>query len=241
MLHRIVWTWRSFTGIILLLGGVLFQGSAWIPLTIGPPAPLTDSQGTAIYLLPPQAMLGVILHHQTLWWWTNVFFMSSTLVTLLGLTLLTSLFREVGDRIFSQFGLILFVLATTFWMIQRSMLLSLGLWVVQELERTGVMPGYYVPLFQWTQALFVISSLLAYCAFIAYGGAIFTTRLFPRWMGWLTIVYGLLGLGLTGFTAGAVPGPWFQYLLPIAMGILLLVRPARVPSVHDKLQKVTSE
>ena len=83
MLHRTSWTWRPFTGIVLILGGILFLGSAWIPLTIGPPAPLTDSKGTSIYSLPPQAMLGVVFHHQALWWWTNAFFMGSTIVTML--------------------------------------------------------------------------------------------------------------------------------------------------------------
>ena len=75
MLHRTFWTWRPFTGIVLILGGVLFLGSAWIPLTLGPPTPLTDSKGTFIYQLSPQATLDVVLHHQTLWWWTNAFFM----------------------------------------------------------------------------------------------------------------------------------------------------------------------
>jgi len=82
VLHRTFWTWRRFTGIVLILGGVLFQGSAWIPLTIGS-TPLTDSKGTFIYLLPPQEVLGVVLHHQALWWWTNAFFMGSTIVTML--------------------------------------------------------------------------------------------------------------------------------------------------------------
>ena len=75
MLHRTFWTQRRFTGLVLLLGGVLFLGSAWIPLTLGPPTPLTDSKGTFIYQLSPQATLDVVLHHQTLWWWTNAFFM----------------------------------------------------------------------------------------------------------------------------------------------------------------------
>src|SRR5579863_2207084 len=52
MLHRTLWTWRSFTGIVLILGGVLFIGIANITLALGPPTGLTDSKGTAIYLLP---------------------------------------------------------------------------------------------------------------------------------------------------------------------------------------------
>lgn len=172
MLHRTYWTWRPFTGIVLILGGVLFLGSAWIPLTLGPPTPLTDSKGTAIYLLSPQAALDVVLHHQALWWWTNAFFMGSTLVTLLGLALLTTLLREAGDRNFSPLGLILFVLAATLWLIQRAVPLSIDPWAAQELTRTGVMPDYYVPLTLWTQALFVIYTILAYSALVAYGAAI---------------------------------------------------------------------
>jgi hypothetical protein len=64
MLHRPFWTWRPFTGIVLILGGVLFLASAWIPLTLGPPTPLTDSKGTAIYSLHPQEVLGGVFHHQ---------------------------------------------------------------------------------------------------------------------------------------------------------------------------------
>jgi hypothetical protein len=113
--------------------------------------------------------------------------------------------------------------------IQRAVPLSIDPLAAQELARIGVLPDYYVPLTLWTQALFVIYSLLAYCALIAYGGAILSTRLLPRWMGWLAIVYGLLGLGLTGFTAGAVPGPWFQYVLPMVIGILLLLPRFQLP------------
>lgn len=236
MLHRTFWTWRRFTGIVLILGGVLFQGSAWIPLTLGPTT-LTDSKGTFIYSLPPQEVLGVVFHHQALWWWTNAFFMGSTMVTMLGLALLTTLLREAGDRSFSQLGLILFVLAATLWLIQRAVPLSIDTWAAQQMARTGVMPDYYVPLTLWTQTLFVIYTLLAFSALAAYGGAMLSTRVLPQWMGWLTIVYGLAGLGLMGFT-GDVP-PFLYYLLPMVIGILLLRR-SQVPSEQDEPQRPAS-
>src|SRR5439155_16225253 len=114
-------------------------------------------------------------HHQALWWSTNAFFMSSTIVTMLGLALLTTLLRQAGDRIFSQLGLILFVLGATLWLIQRAVPLSIDPWAAQQMARTGVMPDSYVPLTLWTQALFVIYTILAYCALTAYGGAILAT------------------------------------------------------------------
>lgn len=238
MVERTLWAWRTFTGIVLLLGGVLFQGSAWIPLTIGPPTPLTDNKGTAIYSLPSKALLEVVLQHQTLWWWTNACFIGSTLVTLLGLALLTTLLRQAGDRIFSHLGLILFVLAATLWVIQRAVPLSIDPWSAQELARTGLLPDYYVPLTLWTQALFVIYTLLAYGALVAYGAAILSTGVLPRWMGWLALVYGLAGLGLMGFTGNAPP--FLYYLLPLVMGIVLLVRRKQAVSPQERLQRATS-
>ncbi len=89
----------------------------------------------------------------------------------------------------------------------------------------------------WTQALFVIYTLLAFSALVAYGGAMLSTRVLPQWMGWLAIAYGLAGLGLMGFT-GDVP-PFLYYLLPMVIGILLLRR-SQVPSEQDEPQRPAS-
>lgn len=62
--------------------------------------------------------------------------MGSTIVTMLGLALLTILLREARDRIFSHLGLILFVLAATLWLIQRAVPQSIDPWAAQELART---------------------------------------------------------------------------------------------------------
>jgi len=122
-------------------------------------------------------------------------------------------------------------------LIQRAVPLSIDPWAAQQMARTGVMPDYYVPLTLWTQALFVIYTLLAFSALTAYGGAMLSTRVLPKFMGWLAIVYGLAGLGLMWFT-GDVP-PFLYYLLPMVIGILLLRRP-QVPSKQDEPQRPAS-
>lgn len=208
-------TWRSFTAIVLILGSVLFQVSAWMPLTA-----LTDSKGTFVYLLPPQGLLEVVFHHQTLWWWTNALFMGSILVTILGLALLSMLLREAGDRVFSQLGLILFTFGAALWFIQLAFRLSIDLWAAREMARTGVLPNFYVPLSLWTHVLFVIYSILAFSALVLYGRSVLSSRLSPQWVGWLVIVYGLAGLGLLGFTGDAPP--FLNYVMPILIGIVLL-------------------
>ena len=90
MSKRSVWAQHRFTGMAIILGCVLFQVAAFLPVK--------DSNGTFIYLLPPRQWLVVVYTHSTLWAWTSVLFMSGTLVTLLGFTLLTRLLEGAGDR-----------------------------------------------------------------------------------------------------------------------------------------------
>jgi hypothetical protein len=98
----------------------------------------------------------------------------------------------------------------------------------QETARTGVVPNYYLPFHQWTQALFVIYSILAFAALVAYAGAVLSTGVLPHWVGWIALVYGLAGLGLLGFTGRSYP--LMHHLLPILMGILLLLRRSELPA-----------
>jgi hypothetical protein len=85
----------------------------------------------------------------------------------------------------------------------------------------------------------VIYTILAFSALAAYGVAILSTHVLPRWVGWLSIVYGLAGLVLAGVTAGNVP-PFLNHLMPIVIGVLLLLQRSRVPSEQDELQRHAS-
>jgi len=98
----------------------------------------------------------------------------------------------------------------------------------QETARTGVVPGYYLPFNSTTQPLFVMYTILTFSALAVYGGAVLSTRVLPHWVGWLAIVYGLLGLVSAGFVGGNVP-PLVHYLLPMVMGILLLLQQSQLP------------
>lgn len=57
-----------------------------------------------------------------------------------------------------------------------------------------------------------------------------STHVLPQWVGWVSIVYGLAGLGLVGFT-GEAP-PLLHYLMPLGWascfsydGLSLQLRP----------------
>jgi len=223
------WTQRRFIGIALILGCVLFLS--------GTPLPVTDSKGTFIYGLPPQQWLGVVFTHPTLWWWASVLFLSGTLVTLLGFAQLTTLLRGAGDQAFSYLGPIALVFGAVLWVIHLAFRLSIDFWAAQVTASTGVLPVFYVPLTQWTDVLFVVYTILTFLAAAAYGGALLSTRLLPRWLGWVTIAYSLFFLGLTAAFGNAPP--LLHHLLPIVMGILLLLRRYQVPAGSQRAEGST--
>jgi hypothetical protein len=154
-------------------------------------------------------------------------------VTLLGLAMLTMLFRDAYDRISSSLALLASLFGDVLVVIYIAFPLDLAPVAAQETARTGVVPDFYVQLTLWTQPLFVIYTILAFSALAAYGGAILFTRVLPHWVGWLSIVYGLAGLVLAGVTTGNVP-PFLHHLMPILMGVLLLLRRSRVPSEQNE-------
>jgi len=220
MIKSTFWTRRRFTGIILIVSCLLYVGAgALLP---------KDTQGNYVVNLPLRDQLLVIFAHPQLWQWDIGFYISGVVVMLLGLAMLTTLLWDAGDRVFSPLALIAFLFGAVLMVIFLAFPLGVDPVAAQETARTGVVPSYYLPLHQWTQVLFVIYTVLAFSALAAYGGAVLSTRVLPHWVGWLAIVYGLAGLALVGVTGDA--DPFLHLVLPLAIGILLLLRRYQVPA-----------
>jgi hypothetical protein len=228
MLKSTFWTRRRFTGITLMLGCFLFLGAAGlIP---------RDAEGNYMVILPLREGLLVIAAHTTLFQWSFSLFISGLIVTLLGLAMLTTIFRDAHDSTFSSLALLASLFGDVLMAIYLAIPLGVAPVAAQDTVRAGVAPDYYVQLTLWTQPLFVLYTILAFSALAAYGGAILSTRVLPHWVGWLSIIYSLAGLVLAGFTAGNVP-PFLHHLMPILMGVLLLQRRGQVPSEQDERQR----
>jgi hypothetical protein len=206
-------TARRFAGIILILGCLLFLTAAGVMPR--------DTQGNFLVNLPLREQLLTISVQVAQFQWSWSLFCSGAMVTALGFVLLTRVFHNAGERTFSSLALIVLLFGVGLLVIYLAIPLGIAPVAAQETARTGVVPGYYEPLQLKIQPLFVLYTILAFSALAACGGAILSTRVLPHWMGWLSIVYGLAGLVLTGFTVGNAP-PFLHYLMPIVMGILLL-------------------
>lgn len=218
MMHLTFWTRRRFTGITFLISCLLYVGAgALLP---------KDPQGNYMVTLPERSQLLVVFAHPTLWQWDLGLYISGVLVMLLGLAMLTLLFRDAGDQMFSPLALITFLFGAVLMVIFLTSHLGGDPVAAQETAQTGVLPNYYLPFHEWARVLFVIYSILAFSALILYGGAMLSTHVLPHWVGWLAIVYGLAGLGLVEVTGDA--DPFFHLVLPLVIGILLLLRRPQV-------------
>lgn len=210
-----LWSTSRVAGVLLIVGSILFLSGA------GSYAFVRDKGGPMIFGQPPREWLRLVFEHQALWRQATILFITGVIVTLLGLTLLGSLFRGAGDPAFSQVGLLAFVFGAIMWVINLAARLTLDPWAAKAMVATGEIPEAYKPITAWTGALFVIFTILTFAALAIYGGAVLVTGLLPGWAGWLAIVYGLAGLLLLVVTRDAPP--FLHYLMPILIGALLLL------------------
>jgi hypothetical protein len=214
MLHRSFWTERRFTGLLLILGCLLYYAAVGlIP---------RDAQGNFSVSLPPRAALLIIAAQTSLLQWSASLFLSGIVITALGFTLLTRLLWDSEERTCSLLALITSLFGVMLLLIYLASWVGVDPFAAQETARTGIVPDYYLPLTMWTTALFRVYTVLAFSALALYGGALLVSRVLPRWLSWTALLYGLAGLGLFVF-AQDIP-PLVHYLLPLVMGILLLRR-----------------
>jgi hypothetical protein len=219
------WTERRFTGLILIMGCLLYIAAVgFMP---------RDAQGKLLVLLPDRASLLLVAAQPSLTELSFSLFIGGSIVTPLGFALLTRLLSDAGDRAFSQLALIAALFGAVLWVTYLALSLGISLFAAQETARTGVVPGYYELFGATTQPLFVIYTLLTFAAVLAYGGAVLNTRVLPHWVGSVTIVYTLLNLVAAGF-AGGNAAPIVHYLMPMVMGVLLILQRGQVSSEQDE-------
>jgi MFS family permease len=187
----------------------------------------TDEKGTYMYDLPIREALMAVFHRWSSWQWGQILFCIAVVMTLLGFARLTSILRDAGNRTFSSSGLIALVLATGFFLVDMTFRRSIEYWAAQETVRTQVVPTLYLQLSLWGTAIFQVYTALTFFAAFMYGAALVSTRILPRWLGWVIMAYTLAWGALFTFL-GDMP-PFVHYLLPIVMGILLLLPRYQLP------------
>ena len=219
-------------GFALLVGAGVFLGGALASI------PLVDSKGTSIYFLSPQQELPVIAAHADFWQLQSLLQLGGSAAATIGFVLLTLTLWTLGNRAWSLFGLVAFLLSEILWMVIEAFRLGTGVWATPEAP-AGL--EFYDLLFRWLEgSLFAIAISLALGALAAYGGAFLVTAGLPRWVGWSTLGYGCLGLGLVVFAGAALVPPEVVYLALLFLGmVLLLMRKSKASTARGERSEGT--
>jgi hypothetical protein len=165
--------------------------------------------------------LGVVATHQVAWLWIAGSFALGVLLTLAGFVVLGATLRAAGDRVWSELGQAAYLFGSILWLASIAFRITVTISAAKETASSGIVPLWFEPLQAWSSALFAIYMVLAYLAIAAYGKALLTTGLAPRWMARTHLIFGLLGA--VGFVA-RVPvfnPPLMINLVPGILGVVL--------------------
>jgi hypothetical protein len=213
---------RQIAGSLLIAGTVLFfAGLCVLLLGANFMADLDSSL---------QQHLVNVSQHADSWKLGWALMIGGVTATVLGLAVLTTLLREAGNRTLSRLGLIMFLLGAVVWLPNMAFSLSEAIWAGQ-----GVITGpgstvlsFYEILVDWGSMLLSVYTVFAFVSMAAYGVAIARTALLPRWVGWATVLWSVVWLGMFFLTLNAIPA--LHQFMPLLIGFSLLLarRPVAV-------------
>ena len=121
-------------------------------------------------------------------------------LTLLGLTAFQVVLTDSGDRLLARLGTVAYLVGVVLWIVDDAIDLAGGRFIF-ELERDYV--------------------VLACLAIAAFGGAILRTRILPRWVGGIAVVWAIVWTIL--YLARIGDAPLAPNLIPALFGLELLV------------------
>ena len=206
-------------GFAFLVGAGVFLGGALASI------PLVDSKGTSIYFLSPQQELPVIAAHADFWQLQSLLQLGGSMAATIGFVLLTLTLWSFGNRVWSLLGFVALLLSEALWIVIEAFRLGTSVWATQEATTSTTELAFYDLLFRWLEgSLFAIAISLALGALVAYGGAFLVTTGLPRWVGWITLAYACLGLGLVVFAGASLVPPEYVYLALLFLGVVLVLR-----------------
>lgn len=159
----------------------------------------------------------------TRWWrWVNGCFATGIVVTTFGLTALKLLLNSAGNNLFSEFGLVSFLIGTLLWLVLFTFNLSIAVWAAQQTASTGEVPTTLDAWPQWMDRLVSLYMVFAYLSVASYGAALLNTALLPSWVGWVSVIAGLVGAVSIVLGGSRFAIPLLIHIVPALIGVLLL-------------------
>jgi hypothetical protein len=132
----------------------------------------------------------------------------------------------VRSRLFGSTAFLLFAIGTVVYIVWATFEIGPSVWAAEQpVGASFIAP--YEPFFRWEGILFATFLLFSYLAIATVGLALARTSLVPRWVGWGSLAFGLLGTtarvidpslpGIPTWILAGVPGwiPLWGFLLGV--------------------------
>jgi len=216
-------TLTKAAGLLLIAGAAIFWSiivAAIVTTLRTGSLPFKDSAA-----VPPREFYESIAAGPRWWQAVNLTFSTGIIVTAMGFALLSTLLGEAGDPIFSELGLVAFLIAATVWVIQMVSNLSLATWAADEVASTGNVPPTAEAWPRAFEQLVHTYMVLAYVATALFGAGIVASGLLTGWAGWLAIIVGIAGAVSVIVTGPRLAIPLLIHVVPVVLGILLVAQP----------------
>lgn len=210
-------------GLLLVAGAVIFWSvivAAIVAIVRTGSLPFKDSSA-----VPALEFYASIAAEPRWWQAVNLTFSTGIIVTAMGLALLSTLLRESGDAMFAGQGLVVFLIATSLWVVQMVANLSMATWAADEVARSGAMPPTAEAWPRAFELLVHTYMVLAYVATALFGAAIVASGLLDPWAGWAALVAGVAGAASIVLAGSRLAIPLLIHVVPAALGVLLLIPP----------------
>ena len=200
-------------GWVLLAGAVVFWAGA-----LTPPYRqwMTPSLEEYLRIIGANARAWRIMHG---------LFAAGAVLTLIGLSALTSQLRGTRATTWATIALTLFAVSVALWLVQLGFRLTITPWAAAVLAVSGRIPAVYIVLHRWVGLLFAAYMSLGYVAEAAYGVALLNASILPRWAGWMAACVG--ATAIPGLATPVFRPPLVLEIVPFALGIAIVRNSAR--------------
>jgi hypothetical protein len=207
-------TLTTATGVALILSTLIYHGGlAYL---------FARAQFGEVLNLPRREKLLIIARHPDEYRWGCRTVLVGWIVAALGYVMLAALLRDAGDPIISTLASVLFLIAIASAFVFWAFSVSPTLLAAAETARTSNVPAYYESLQLAAESSLGVYQLLGLLATAGFGWSLLQTGMLPSWVGWLTLGFGVVWVGVHLRSDETIP--LLPMVMQVVIGISLLLK-----------------
>jgi hypothetical protein len=173
-----LWRW---TGILLLVGGIIFWIGAFTP-----PYKWWMTKDIKEYL-------ALIYNNQRIWYFITATFAVGVIITVFGMQLFSIALQQSEQHVFPQIGFISFSFGSVFWILNIAFRATVTVWAARQLTENNLPEPSFQTWMDWTNLIFTLYMVLAYFGIGCMGYSLYQYKFLASWIPWMCMIFGFGG------------------------------------------------